>query len=81
MEHPILTIVHEGSIVVGLVGVEEGTNVGFDDSSIVSALVVWLVGENDGNLDGSNEGIFDGRLDGNAVGTLDTLNVGVWDGD
>ena len=63
------------------VGVEEGANVGFDDSSIVSVLVVWLVGENDGNLDGSNEGIFDGRLDGNAVGTLDTLNVGVWDGD
>ena len=63
------------------VGVEEGANVGFDDSSIVGALVVWLVVENDGNLDGSNEGTFDGRLDGNAVGTLDTLNVGVWDGD
>ena len=64
------------------VGVEEGANVGFDDSSNVVALVVWLVGENDGNLDGSNEGSSDGsRLDGNAVGTLDTLNVGVWDGD
>ena len=64
------------------VGVEEGENVGFDDSSIVSALVVWLVGEKDGNLDGSNEGSSDGsRLDGNAVGTLDTLNVGNWDGD
>ena len=63
------------------VGVEEGANVGFDDSSNVVALVVWLVGENDCNLHGSNEGIFDGRLDGNAVGTLDTLNVGVWDGD
>jgi len=63
------------------VGVEEGANVGFDDSSIVGALVVWLVVENDGNLDGSNEGTFDGRLGCNAVGSLDTLNVGNWDGD
>jgi hypothetical protein len=60
------------------VGVEEGANVGFDDSSNVVALVVWLVGENDGNLDGSNEGIFDGRLDGNAVGTHDASEHVVW---
>ena len=54
---------------------DEGTIVGIDDSSTVSALVVWLVGENDGHLDGSNEGIFDGRLGGNAVGTPDTRHV------
>ncbi len=64
-----------------VVGVEEGFLVGFDDCSNVGALVVSLLGEDDGNLDGSNEGIFDGTLDGNAVGSLDTINVGAWVGD
>jgi len=63
------------------VGVEEGANVVFDDFSNVDVLVGRLLGETEGNLDGSNEGFFDGRLDGNTVGTLDTLNVGVWVGE
>ena len=42
----------EGKLVGAFVGVAEGANVGFDDGSNVGALVVWLLGENDGNLDG-----------------------------